>query len=705
MNAFSPEPAPAPPNAIPADVAAFHPPGRGCRWTALCVCILLAVLVWFVFGPTAHYQFINYDDDAYVYNNPVVTAGLKLTSVVSAFHPGGPGKWDWVPLSTITHMSDCQLFGLNAGGHHLTNALLHSVAAILLFLLLREMTGAIWRSAFVAMVFAIHPLRVESVAWVTERKDVLSGVFFMLTLWAYVRYVRNPASFARYLLVVVFFALGLMSKSMIVTLPFVLLLLDYWPLNRFAPLSPGTGAEPVPWLRNLPIPVRLVVEKIPLLALSAAACVLAVLALGHSVQSLETFSLPMRIGNALVSYVVYIGQMFYPLNLAVFYPYPPGGWPVGMIVSSVLLLAGISLGIFLGRRRYPYLLIGWLWYLGMLVPVIGLFEAGDQAHADRFTYLPQIGLYILLTWMTADVSIGGRRRVPILAGAAIIIIVALMVCARSQVSYWKDSETLFSHALAVTKGNETAHLNLGFALEKTGHKAEAMAEYRAALALNPDRAETHNDIANLLYEAGHLDEALAEYQEAIRVNPDHAPAHVNLGKLLVELGRFEEAMKQYAAAGRLDPADWHPPYLTGQALLEEGRDREAISCFRDAVQRDPNEPRVLAYLAQVLASDENSQARDGRAALAMAAKANDLTSGAQPPVLDTLAMAYAEIGQFQQAQQTAAYALKLATAYNRTNDVVLIGQRLQLYQANRPFRQSFLRTNAPAAKWNDQPVR
>ena len=362
-----------------------------------------------------------------------------------------------------------------------------------------------------------------------------------------------------------------------------------------------------------------------------------------------------------------------------------------------MLLAAISLGVLLGRRKYPYLLVGWLWYLGMLVPVIGLFEAGEQAHADRFTYLPHIGLYLLLTWLVADLTARLRHRLLALTTLSVATLVALIFCARTQASHWKNGVTLFSHTLAVTTNNDTAHLNLGFALENAGSNTVALAEYRAALKLNPGRAETHNNLANLLTATGHPDEAMAEYQEALRMNPDHAAAHNNYGTLLEELGRFDEAMQQYTAAAMADPSDYHASYLTGKLLLKEGRDAEAIPHFRQTVQLNPDNPRVLTYLAQVLASDENQQIRDGNAALAMAAKANDLTRGVEPAMLDALAMAYAEIGQFTNAQQTADYALKLA-ATSDTNDVAVIKQRLQLYRDHQPFRQSFLFTNAPAKK-------
>ena len=367
-------------------------------------------------------------------------------------------------------MLDCQFYGLNAGGHHLTNVLLHTATVILLFLVLRRMTGCLWRSAFVAAVFAIHPLRVESVAWVAERKDVLSGLFFMLTLGAYVHYARHPWSPARYGLVLLLFALGLMCKPMLVTLPLVLLLLDFWPLNR---LQTHAGTEPVFRLARRPIPRRLIFEKLPLFGLAIASVVITLFAQRRVVESSENLSLPMRLGNALLSYVAYMDQMFWPSGLAVLYPLTAGGVRLAGVALSLVLLAGISMGVFILRRRHPYLLTGWAWYLLMLLPVIGIVQVGLQARADRYTYLPQIGLYLLLTWAAADLCAGRRHRRVVLGGGAAIILIALIFCARAQTAYWRNSELLWTHTLACTPDNFTARYGLGNALLQSGQRGRS----------------------------------------------------------------------------------------------------------------------------------------------------------------------------------------------------------------------------------------
>ena len=418
------------------------------RWLVPGICIFLAAITFAVFGQTLRHEFVNYDDDVYVYENPEVSRGLTLQGIVWAFTHVHSSNWH--PLTWISHMLDCQLYGLSPGGHHLTNILLHTATAILLFLVLRRMSGALWRSTFVAAVFAIHPLRVESVAWVAERKDVLSGVFFMLTIGAYVRYVQKqsrvePSSlrFAApesrgssanssspgprlwtldYCLVLLFFALGLMCKPMLVTLPFVLLLLDYWPLGRVAGGEwrvTRFGAQ-VPQLHPECLGLisqPLLLEKPPLFGLAVASGVVTIFAQTGAIQSFEHVSLPLRMGNALMSYVDYLGQMFWPAGLAVLYPFTAGGVGVSGVVLSLVLLAGISAGVFVLRRR-PYFLTGWLWYLLMLVPVIGIVQVGAQARADRYTYLPQIGLYVLLTWAAADLCAGWRHRRAVLGGCA-----------------------------------------------------------------------------------------------------------------------------------------------------------------------------------------------------------------------------------------------------------------------------------------------
>ena len=363
------------------------------------VCVFLAAITWLVFGQTIRFPFINFDDSDYVLKNPHVSRGLTGEGILWAFTQTHAANWH--PLTWLSHMVDCQSYGLDAGGHHLSNVLLHTATAILLFLVLRQMTGALWRSAFVAAVFAIHPQRVESVAWVAERKDVLSGLFFVLTIGAYVRYVRAPSPF-RYGHVFLLFALGLMCKPMLVTMPFILLLLDYWPLNRFAPPRVGDG-------NIFKIAWQLILEKLPLFALSLASCLITVFAQKDALQAVTKISLPSRAGNAVVAYRDYLLQMFWPSNLAVFYPWDAARISGTSILLSGILVLGISALVFVARRR-RYLVTGWLWYLIMLGPVIGILQVGNQARADRYTYLPQIGLYVLLTWTAADLCMQWRQR-------------------------------------------------------------------------------------------------------------------------------------------------------------------------------------------------------------------------------------------------------------------------------------------------------
>jgi Tfp pilus assembly protein PilF len=518
---------------------------------------------------------------------------------------------------------------------------------------------------------------------------VLSTFFALLTLLAYTRFVegskvQSPKSKVFYVVALLMFALGLMAKPMVVTLPFVMVLLDYWPLKRVKVQASGSRVQ------------SLVLEKIPFFALAAASCVITFLAQhgGGAVASLEKVPLHYRLENVPVAYAGYLLKMIWPARLAIFYPLNAvSRLEFAAAAAAMVVISGL---VWRARRSCPYWLVGWLWFLGTLVPVIGLVQVGGAALADRYTYFPSIGIFLAVALGVRDGAERFQISKPIVGAVAGLALAACLVLTHRQLNFWQDDITLFRHAIAVTKNNDTAHLNLGFALEKAGLKNEALAEYRAALKLDPDRAETHNNLANLLDDTSHPDEALAEYQEALRINPNHVASHNNYGTLLVELGRFDEAMQQYADAARLDPADWHPPYLTGKALLKAGRDPEAISYFRQAVRLDPNNPHVLTYLAQVLASDENPQVRDGRAAYSLASKANDLTGGVQPAMLDALAMAYAELGRFSDAQQAAQDAVKLATTYDMTNDTAVIGQRLLLYQNSQPFRQSFLFTNPPA---------
>ena len=550
------------------------------RWVVFGVCICLALLTWAVFGQTLRHDFVNYDDPRYVYQNTRITNGLNIAGIAWAFTHIHAENWH--PLTTITHMLDCQLYGLRAGGHHSTNVLLHTIGVILLFIVLRQMTGAFWQSAFVAAVFAIHPLHVESVAWIAERKDVLSGVFFMLTLLAYLRYTRAP-SIGRYLILALVVALGLMSKPMLVTLPFVLLLLDYWPLGRFQAIGAGGG-------RQLS---QLVVEKLPLIALSAVSSIVTFLAQRGAIGWTEQLPVLARISNAIVTYVVYIWQMLWPAKLAVFYPHPENRLPMWAISLALVVVVGITIATFVLRKRAPYLIVGWLWYLGMLVPVIGLVQVGWQGRADRYTYLPQIGLYVAVTWAVTDLTRSWRSQRIALGVAAVVVLGALTWSSRLQTSYWRDSETLFTHALAVTSNNDVALNNLGI----------------------------------IFLDKGQLDEAISKLQAAIDLRPENGPAHDNLAKTLRRKGRLPEAMVHYRKFLEIEPGNVEARNTLGTALIQQGRVSEAIAQWQEVLAIEADNGNAASNLAWVFATCPEDSIRDGTRAVELAEKAMRLSGG------------------------------------------------------------------------------
>jgi tetratricopeptide (TPR) repeat protein len=595
------------------------------RWAAA-VSVGLVAMVLAVFGQTVTYGFVNFDDDLYVYKNPLVSQGLSLAGTGWAFTQVECHFWH--PLTMLSLMLDDTLYGLNAGGYHLTNLLLHAASAVVLFLALRRVTGAHWRSAFVAAVFAVHPLHVESVAWVAERKDVLSGLFFMLTLWAYAHYVREPRSWGRYLAVVGLFALGLMAKPVLVTLPFVLLLLDYWPLGRFKPGPDGGAAGIFPAAR------RLVVEKIPLFVLAAGAGVATVFAEGTTVVPLGQVSFLARVGNALISYVTYVGQFFFPTGLTVFYPYADdllAPWKAG---AALALLAGISAAAYVLRLRHGYFWVGWCWYAGMLVPMIGLVQVGAFRHADRFTYLPLIGLGIAVTWGVAEWSAGWPKRRLILGSLMIVALASLTVGAERQVSYWKDSETLWRHTLAVNADNAIAEYSLGIALANAGATDEAMRHWETALTINPRYFDAENSLASVLLESGAVDEALVHVRRALAVDPhsleaednlayallqkgqpdaaaallrqvlsidpDRAEPHNHLGDVLLGQGEFAQAQAQFQAALALQPDFAEAHFNLGRVLWEKGQAAPAQAQFEETLKLKPNDAEAHDYLGNAL---------------------------------------------------------------------------------------------------------
>ena len=562
----------------------------------LSVCAVLAAITWLVFGQTLVHPFVTYDDPQYVYENANVTAGLSATNVIWAFTHIVGGNWH--PLTVISHMLDCQLFGLKAWGHHFTNVLLHSIAVILLFLVLRKMTGAFWRSAFVAALFAIHPLHVESVAWISERKDVLSAVFFALTVGAYFRYTRTSTALS-YLGTLLFFALGLMSKPMLVTLPFVLLLLDYWPLKRFTPAAQvklGRHQRPARRQTNR----RILVEKIPLVFLSFASCVATLFAQRQFINPMGPLPFADRLGNAAVATVVYFRQLVWPAGLCVFYPHPRDNLSIVQSLAAGLLLIAFSTAALMYRKKYPYVFTGWFWFLGMLVPVSGIIQVGEQAHADRYTYLPGIGLYILLTWLVADaVPSWNRRR--IIAGAAMASAILLLMClAWKQTSYWRDSRVLWTHAVAVDRRNDTAYVSLCDIDLREHRVGDAISHAQRAVEIRPDSADAQSRLGLALSVAGQTQEASIHFQKAIETNENRPRLHYNLGTLFLNNGHFDEAIAEFQRELAIQPEFAEAHNNLGIALKSKGDLDAALPEFEKALQSDPQLPNVHENIATIL---------------------------------------------------------------------------------------------------------
>jgi len=645
---------------------------RAHRWL---IPLLLAAVTLAVYWPVRHHAFINLDDPEYVTENRHVQAGFTRPALTWAFFNLHGEHTYWHPLTWVSHMLDCQLFGLNPGAHHLVNVAFHVANTLLLLFLLNRMTGAFWRSAMVAALFALHPLQVDTVAWVTERKNVLSTLFWLLTLWAYARNAECRMQNAErrvgkvedgmlhassrithhasrftfhvspfYLLSLSFFALGLMCKPALVTLPFVLLLLDYWPLRRFQVQSPeskvqgrrhlgvGPEIEVTPHASRFtfhvsPVTLRhLVAEKLPFLALAAAAAFITI-AGHHEIRAEGSFGLPWqwRVGNALVSYVRYLGKVFWPSHLAVFYPHP-GAWPTWMVGGSALVLVVVTGWVIWRARQAPYSVTGWLWFLGVLVPMIGLIQAGAQAMADRFAYVPLIGLFIMIVWSLADWAQRGAGWKPILvAVAGSMALCACAVLTSRQLGYWQDTTTLFEHALQVTSNNSCAHFSLGNQLADQGKFEEAMQHWEAALAIEPARPDIHARIAAALSQQGDFAGAIARYRRALQIDPDNA--------------------------------------------------------------------EVLNNLAWLLATCPEASLRDGPEAARLARQACELTRFRRTIMVGTLAAAYAEAGRFPEAIATAQQACALAAG---EADYALLARNkelLELYRTNQAYHERAIGTS------------
>jgi tetratricopeptide (TPR) repeat protein len=673
------------------------------KWGMAAVCAGLVAVTFLVFWQTYYHGFVNYDDDDYVYNNPIVSKGLTVAGIGWAFTHVHASNWH--PVTTMTHMLDCQVYGLEPGGHHLTNVVLHAACAVLLFLMLSELTGAYWRSAFVAGVFAIHPLRVESVAWIAERKDVLSGVFFMLTLWAYARYAKGGKSKWSYALVVVWLALGLMSKPMLVTTPFVLLLLDYWPLGRLRDVSQLAG---------------LVREKISLFVLSILSCVATVFAQKGTMELNEHVGFSLRVCNALVAYVVYMGKLIYPVRLAVLYPFVTMGLPVWEVCGAVLILGGVAWIAYKMRSKQPWIVVGLLWYLGMLTPVIGIAQVGQQAYADRYTYLPEIGLCVALTWgLVEGVGRWKYKRV-VLGGAAAVVLSILVTMAYRQTSYWRNSLTLWSHTVECTEGNSGAQNNLGLAYAERGALEEAMAHYREAVRINPNYAKAYVNLGSALLVQGRVDEAIGSlreavrlaptlsaaqnnlgfalaregqngeaiehYREALHISPGMANAHNNLGNALMAEGQTVEAIKEYREAVRINAGYTEAEYNLAIALAQAGQMEGAIDVLNVVIQREPNNVAIESSLAWMLATAPERPLRNGARAVQLATQASEAAGGKNAMLLRTLAAADAAAGKFAEATQTAGEALQVAGSDAGLAEE--LRREMNLYKAGRGYEDA-----------------
>jgi tetratricopeptide (TPR) repeat protein len=604
----------------------------------LAIYFVLAVSALLVFWQVRNFDFVNYDDNKYVYENPHILNGLTADSAPWAFTTGHASNWH--PLTWLSLMLDRQLFGPSPAGFHLTNLFFHIANTLLLFLVLKQMTKAIWQSAFVAALFALHPMHVESVAWITERKDVLSTFFWMLTLLAYFVYVSRPSVF-RYIVTLTVFAFGLMAKPMLVTLPFVLLLLDYWPFHR-----------KISW--------RLLVEKIPFFVLLVISSVITFLVQRSSgaVSNIDALSLNDRIANVLLSYAQYIGKMFWPSNLAIFYPLNiSGNIPFRQTAMCALLLLGISLLVVRLGRNQRYLPLGWFWFVGTLIPVIGIVQVGQQSYADRYTYIPYIGLFIMIAWGLPQLLSKLPQRKIVLGVLMILVLATLGICAHRQTSYWKNSVTLFSHTIEVTQNNYVAYNNRGLAYDDLGRGAEAMEDFSQAIRIKPDDAEAYTNLGTVYTRLGRYSEAIDVHKQAIKFRPGLALAHYNLGNACYALGHWPEAVEAFRQAIRIKPDDVEANYNLGNTYYVLGRYTDAVNVFEQAVRIKPNYAEAHNNLG--LAYTALGRYTDATNVFEQAIKIKPDYAEAH----NNLGIAYDDLGRFTDAIDAYNQAIRIKPAY------------------------------------------
>jgi tetratricopeptide (TPR) repeat protein len=648
------------------------------------ICFVLVALTVGVYWPVGHYPFVAYDDLDYVADNPHVKAGLTWEGMCWVFSHLTISNWH--PLTSLSHLLDCQVFGLDPGAHHLVNVALHAANTLLLFVVLNGMTAKRWRSASAAGLFALHPLHIESVAWVSERKDVLSGFFFLLTLLAYVRYVekskvQGPRSKVWLGVALLLFVLGMMSKPMLVSVPFVLLLLDYWPLRRTGELtgsadllsaakelgSPNPAAKSAnhtSQITNRQFRVagafRLLLEKLPFFILSIAFCILTLLVQrsGGAMKAAVSIPFSERAANAVVSYWVYLGKTLWPMRLAVIYPHPSlqhrffEVWPVWQVGLLGLLLVAVTVACLVWRRQASWFMVGWLWFLGTLVPVIGLVQVGTQAMADRYTYLPLIGIFIAVVWAATELGakVLQRSQCTVYASVAGLLLIACLIGTRHQLAFWRSTAALFKHTLAVTEDNPASRSLLAIGLESEGH----------------------------------IDEAIAQFTSVAAVDAQYQP---HLAYLLGKQGRWQEATDHYQAAVKAAPKDSALQLGLAEALQKLGRDKEAIECLETALQIDPESVQALNNLAWIRATHPDAGLRNGAQAVRMAELACELTQYKQTIFIGTLAATYAEVGRFQEAVATGQKACDLAAKNAEQALLERNEQLLELYRRGQAYRE------------------
>jgi protein O-mannosyl-transferase len=678
--------------------------------------LVTATLV--AYEPIRHNGFVSFDDTSYIVENTQVKSGITWESIGQAFTK--PHFSMWHPLTTINHMLDYQLFGLNPLGHHLVSVLIHIANALLLFWIVNRLTGTIWASAFVAGVFALHPIQVESVAWAAERKTVLSGLFWLLTMAAYIHYSKQPR-LSRYLLVLLVFGLCIMTKPVVATLPFVLLLLDYWPLDRVRWAHQSKNTKPAE--SNQKSIGWLIAEKIPLLAMSAFLSVMTYISqeTGGIVRTLAKMPLDYRIANMFLSYIRYIGKMIWPSGLAAYYPHPRGTFPATTVVICALLFILTSVLCIYTARRRRYIAVGWLWYVGTLVPVIGLTQSGTQAMANRYMYIPILGLLIIVGMLGKDLLVKRPRLRSIAAISAIAVLLTGVILTRMQTRHWQNSMTLFEYALKVTKNNELAENSYGCALFEAGQINEALLHINKALQINPAYLDARNNLGQIYLKQGKLNEAIVCFKRVLDGSGATSQVYSNLALALGIQKKYDEAMKYLIKAMELEPNNPDIHNKMGMALLSTGRGGEAITHFKyvlqtntipaeayanlgsayiqmdnyesaienltKAIELKPNNIGALNNLAWALVTVNDISKRDANRAIEYARRACELTGDKEAGLLDTLAVAYAAGGRFEEAKATAEKALSIAKSSGRKDLASEIEKRIKLYEAGQPYRQ------------------